>query len=91
MIKINKTKEDDSKFEFLVIVNSGGETKHQVTVDKKYLKKLSAESSQSSVEDLIIKSFEFLLEREPNQAILKEFNLEIISSVRSKSFLNSAS
>ena len=29
--------------------------------------------------ELITKSFEFLLERESNQSILKKFNLEIIS------------
>jgi len=29
--------------------------------------------------DLIIKSFEFLLLRESNQSILKEFNLEVIN------------
>ena len=29
--------------------------------------------------ELITKSFEFLLKRESNQSILKEFNLEVIS------------
>ena len=36
--------------------------------------------SKISQIDLIIKSFEFLLERESNQSILSEFNLEIIEN-----------
>ena len=79
MIKITKTSEDENQFQFSVEVDSNSKTAHQVTVDKDYLKKLSVNSSQSSVEDLVKKSFEFLLEIESNQAILKEFNLEVIS------------
>lgn len=74
MIKIDIKDENT----FLVEVDSDGTTKHKVTIDEGYYQKLTG--GKTSPEDLIKKSFEFLLERESNQSILKEFNLRIISS-----------
>jgi len=51
-------------------------TTHIVDVDDAYAEKLT--SGRASKQDLIEKSFEFLLEREPNTAILRRFELPVI-------------
>jgi hypothetical protein len=45
---------------------------HTVEVSTSDLKRLAP---NSSVEDLVMRSFEFLLEREPPQSILRKFGL----------------
>ena len=71
VIKIN-----ESIFE--VIVSKNTATKHKVKLSNKVYQGLC--NSKISEIDLIIKSFEFLLERESNESILREFNLEIIET-----------
>ena len=71
VIKIN-----ESIFE--VIITKGTTTKHKVNLSNKIYQDLC--NSKISKTDLIIKSFEFLLERESNESILREFNLEIIET-----------
>ena len=61
---------------FQVTVIKDSKTIHEITLLEKSYNDLS-DSKVSKVE-LIQKSFEFLLERESNQSILKEFNLEVI-------------
>ncbi|MAG12187.1 hypothetical protein CL630_00030 [bacterium] len=73
-ITVNKTEETDSGWAFDVSVDNN---MHNVSLDKKYLKKIS---SDVSPEELVKRSFQFLLEREPPEAILKEFNIKIISA-----------
>jgi len=75
-IEIKKLKDfPESKFE--VTVNNNPITKHKVTVAEAYYKQLT--SGAASPEELVEKSFEFLLAREPNTSILSEFNLRVIS------------
>lgn len=65
--------------EFVVIVEEGGsKTEHDVTLRDNYYKKLTG--GKISKEELIKRSFEFLLERESNESILREFDLETIST-----------
>ena len=55
-----------------VVVGDGGtRTSHVVTVGREDLERYGA----SEVEDLVRRSFEFLLEREPNTSILREFRI----------------
>ena len=62
---------------FQVRVNEAGTAStHQVTLDPKYCVKLAGEKAEP--EDLIRKSFEFLLEREPKESILTRFDLTVI-------------
>ncbi|MEE9598638.1 MAG: hypothetical protein V3V96_17835 [Acidiferrobacterales bacterium] len=61
---------------FKVVVEDATTTTHTVTVNPDYYKKLTG--GRVSVETLIRKSFEFLLEREPNTSILRSFDLPII-------------
>lgn len=72
MIQI--TKIDETTFD--VIVTSHSTTTHRVTVLPSYASKLTGD--KVSVESLIKKSFEFLLEREPNTSILRSFELNAI-------------
>ena len=72
VIKVNKI----SGQLFEVDVSHDGQTKHQVTLSTDDYIKLS--KAKISDEELIVASFKFLLDRESNESILKEFNLNII-------------
>jgi len=74
LIEISKV--DEEIFEVTLTKNSI--TTHRVKLSSKVYKKLSG--SKISKIELIKKSFEFLLERESNESILREFNLEIIET-----------
>ncbi len=74
MIKVHKI----NKEIYEVTVTKESTTKHKVRMSEKVYKDLSA--SKISEIELIKNSFEFLLERESNQSILKEFDLEIIEN-----------
>ena len=62
---------------FEVIVTTASTTTHIVTVSDAIHTKLTNE--KISKEILLEKSFEFLLEREPNTSILSQFKIEVIS------------
>jgi len=66
-----------SEREFTVIVKeNGSKTEHVVTLDDDYYQVLCA--GKITKEELIKKSFEFLLERESKESILNAFDLKII-------------
>jgi hypothetical protein len=65
---------DSNTFE--VTVESRTTTIHIVTVDQTYAQKLTG--GQIPTAQLIERSFEFLLEREPNTSILRQFDLPVI-------------
>jgi hypothetical protein len=52
-----------------------GATTHEVTVDREVLEDLAPDATP---EELVRVSFEFLLEREPREAIMRQFELPII-------------
>ena len=74
MIEISKV--DEEIFE--VTVTTDSTSHHRVKLSSKLYKEIT--DSKISEIELIKKSFEFLLERESNQSILSEFNLEIIEN-----------
>ena len=64
---------------FKVQVSAKSATTHMVTVKPDYAKKLTdGEFDAINLASLIEKSFEFLLEREPNTSILRSFELSVI-------------
>lgn len=73
MAKVTVTRCDDSTFE--VVVEDAAMTSHTVTVDPSYAAKLAG---GVPVEMLVLRSFDFLLEREPNTSILRQFELSLI-------------
>ena len=72
MIQVRKL--NDTTFE--VTVEDQATTTHTVTVPADYAEKLTA--GKVAVERLVSRSFDFLLEREPNTSILRSFNLPVI-------------
>jgi predicted PolB exonuclease-like 3'-5' exonuclease len=72
MIKVEKTGDEIYK----VTVKSVSTTSHTVTLSDSYYQKLTG--GKMTPEELIKKSFEFLLEREPNTSILRSFELPVI-------------
>jgi hypothetical protein len=66
---------DNSKFHVRVI-EAGSETTHDVTVSPNDYTRLT--SGKTEPEELVRRSFEFLLEREPKESILTRFDLSVI-------------
>ena len=66
-----------SRDTFEVVVTTQSTTTHSVTVSDAIHTKLT--NGKISKETLLEKSFEFLLEREPNTSILSQFKIEVIS------------
>ena len=74
--KIEVEKVDASHFRVRVI-EAGSDSAHQVTLDPKDYARLTIGAVEP--EELIRKSFEFLLERESKESILSRFDLSVIS------------
>ena len=75
MIKVKKK----NKQEFMVTIEEkSNSSEHAVTLDQSYYQFLT--DGKITKEELIKKSFEFLLEREPKESILSKFNLSVIKS-----------
>jgi hypothetical protein len=72
-LEVEKINED----KFKITIVSQNKTEHLVELDDDYWGRLT--NQKISKEELIRKSFEFLLERESNQSILSKFNLKDIS------------
>ena len=67
-----------SEIEFVVTVKEGrSSSRHVVTLDDEYHKHLTNE--KITKEELIKRSFTFLLKRESKESILSRFNLKIIN------------
>lgn len=74
MAEIDVRPIDDWTFE--VTVRARSTTTHEVKLDPTYHTKLTA--GRYPPDELIRRSFEFLLEREPNTSILRRFELPVI-------------
>jgi hypothetical protein len=66
---------DTGRFQ-VTILEGTSQTTHLVTLNPGYYEKLTGK--QVSEEELIEQSFRFLLEREPKESILREFDLPLI-------------
>ena len=77
-IVVSKSAEDEAKYTFEVeLKDKSDSTAHKVILDKEHYKSLGTETSPT---DIIRKSFEFLLKREPKESILAEFDIRLISN-----------
>ena len=74
MPKIEVVKKDAETYE--VTVKGSTITTHTVTLTQEYYQNLT--DGKVSAKTMIEKSFEFLLEREPNTMILSRFDLPVI-------------
>jgi hypothetical protein len=75
MAEIKVLQTDEASFQ--VTVTEKTTTTHEVKVQADYALKLTAGKITTAL--LIKKSFEFLLEREPNTSILRSFDLSVIA------------
>lgn len=73
MATINLEKLDGNTYE--VTVEAGSSTTHVVTVPPQYARQLAG---KASADELVRRSFEFLLQRESNTSILRRFELSVI-------------
>ena len=65
----------DTEFQ-VTVQEDGGSSSHQVTVRPETLDRVGGGAPAN---ELVQRSFEFLLEREPKESILGRFDLEVIS------------
>jgi hypothetical protein len=64
--------------EFLVrVVEEGSESSHQVTLNAEHYNRLTR--GKIEPQELVRRSFQFLLEREPKESILGQFDLQVIA------------
>lgn len=70
--------EEVSPNNFKVVVTQRSTSEHHVTVSKDFLNQFT--KYNISPENIVKHSFEFLLDREPNTSILKEFDITVISN-----------
>jgi hypothetical protein len=75
MADIRTVEIDSSTYQVTVVAQST--TTHTVTLQADYAQKIT--NGCISNTELLKKSFEFLLQREPNTSILRSFDLSIIS------------
>lgn len=75
MVTITISKLDEQHFE--VAIQAHSPTTHCVTVTPDYAAKLT--QGKFSTEELVNRSFDFLLARESNTSILRSFDLALIS------------
>jgi hypothetical protein len=62
----------------VVVEHAGERTEHSVTVSADDLQRWGNGTAKADVEDLVRRSFDFLLEREPPSSILRTFDLSVI-------------
>ena len=67
------------RWQCLVAIEQGGrQTGYTVTVTRADLERWGRGDQPKDIRDLVTRSFEFLLEREPASSILKSFELSVI-------------
>ncbi|NOJ47331.1 hypothetical protein [Bradyrhizobium archetypum] len=77
MIKLKRTSEGDP-LEFEVTICAGnGETRHHVTIARETCERLTM--GMYTPERCIEAAFQFLLDREPQESILRRFDIAVIS------------
>ena len=77
LLTIKLLKEIERAHTYVVeVAQDRAQTRHEVVLEKEYGEALT--NGKASPEELVKFSFHFLLEREPKEAILKQFNLSLI-------------
>jgi len=77
MIEVKRISEGGA-FDFEVVVREGeGETRHHVTMSREMYERLTA--GKHTPERCLEAAFQFLLDREPKESILRRFDVTAIS------------
>lgn len=75
MLTIDVRAESDAAF-IVTVADGEDQTTHRVTVPSEFADRFAVQAG--STEELVRLSFEFLLEREPKESILREFDITVI-------------
>lgn len=62
----------------VAVEREGERSRHTVSVSESDLRRWGRGQDEAAVEDLVRRSFDFLLEREPPSSILRRFDLSVI-------------
>lgn len=76
-IELKEQRAENARYLFVVEVGADDKTTHRVTLDRDYWEDLTQKTLTPG--QLVLSSFMFLLEREPKENILKEFDLKDIN------------
>ena len=76
-IEVRSAAEGDGWAFEVTVSEGGGRTSHRVTMTREVYERLTGGACPP--EELVRRSFEFLLEREPKESILREFDITVIS------------
>ncbi|HOJ59764.1 MAG TPA: hypothetical protein PK878_05725 [bacterium] len=78
-IRITHQSANEQGWMFTVVVgNENDRTEHKVTLEHLYYHKLTR--GKTDPENLVKRSFEFLLRREPKSSIFRSFNIQVIKN-----------
>ena len=78
MVEVHAETEGDHWLCEVSVDRAGLRTRHTVTVSQADLDRWAGGAEPEDVESLVARSFDFLLEREPANAILASFDLSVI-------------
>ena len=78
MVEVRAERKGESWSCAVIVVTDGGEFRYDVTVQSDGVARWASGDDQAAVEDLVSRSFAFLLEREPPTSILRRFDLSTI-------------
>lgn len=78
MVRVRAEPEGDDWLCEVSVDDAGQRSQHAVTVRRADLERWAGGTERPDVEDLVTRSFNFLLEREPPSAILASFDLSQI-------------
>ena len=78
MVSVSAESKGDGWISEVIVDQGGRQTRHSVTVARADLQRWAGGTEREDVESLVARSFEFLLEREPPDAILTTFDLSVI-------------
>lgn len=76
-IEVRSTPEGDGWTSQVTVSEADSQTSHRVTMTRTTYDRLTDQVCPP--EELVRRSFEFLLEREPKESILREFDITVIS------------
>jgi len=76
MIQVRRTAEHDSLIFEVVVREGNGETRHHVTMSRDTLRRLGG--GRHTEEQCVEAAFRFLLDREPKESILGQFDVTVI-------------
>ena len=76
MIDVKRTSDGDPMEFDVVVRKDGGETRHQVSLERAVAQRLG---DAHAPEQIVEAAFRFLLDREPKESILGHFDLTVIS------------